>query len=133
MWGAPDAQEMGASYPHMALTGCPPSRPAAWDTLGHSMGSPSSGWSKGASSSRRCPVAHGSLPHSYVPRAFCSTVQLWLYLYPEDFVGSMDSLRSLRTFLLHTMPESGLTVQVESLLTGLENTDPTASPGKTFN
>ncbi|XP_071466502.1 uncharacterized protein [Marmota flaviventris] len=65
--------------------------------------------------------------------AFCSTVQMWLYLYPEDFVGSMASLRSLRTFLLHTMPESGLTVQVESLLTGLENTDPTASPGKTFN
>ncbi|XP_027806356.2 uncharacterized protein [Marmota flaviventris] len=65
--------------------------------------------------------------------AFCSTVQMWLYLYPEDFVGSMDSLRSLRTFLLHTMPESGLTVQVESLLTGLESTDPTASPGKTFN
>ncbi|XP_048642239.1 uncharacterized protein LOC125611447 [Marmota marmota marmota] len=65
--------------------------------------------------------------------AFCSTVQMWLYLYPEDFVGSMASLRSLRTFLLHTMPESGLTVQVESLLTGLENTDPTASPGKTLN
>lgn len=61
------------------------------------------------------------------PRAFCSTVQMWLYLYPEDFVGSMASLRSLRTFLLHTMPESGLTVQVESLLTGLENTDPSES------
>nr|XP_040136933.1 uncharacterized protein LOC120888359 isoform X2 [Ictidomys tridecemlineatus] len=65
--------------------------------------------------------------------SICSAVQMWLYLYPEDFVGSMDSLRSLRTFLLHTMPESGLTVQVERLLTGLENTDPTASPGKTLN
>ncbi|XP_077871395.1 uncharacterized protein LOC120888355 [Ictidomys tridecemlineatus] len=65
--------------------------------------------------------------------SFCSTVQMWLCLYPEDVAGSMDSLRSLRTFLLHTMPESGLTVQVERLLTGLENTDPTASPGKTLN